>query len=294
MSKAQSKPNSVTSLLDNKNARAVINFHKHAKIPFKLTCSNYTTRIESELMNEKFVHSMQSNRVFAAFSKVKSDIKKKEPPNINKSQLNYFQHDFNKNMEIESVINIDLKSAYATILLNKGYISESTYAYLHTIPKKDRLASVGMLASRKIIFEFNKEGEIFDVQENVSEYENYFYYAVKETYAIMSELRAIIGSGYLFTWVDGIYFTGDVDTLIDCAEHLDACGFNFTAEILDEFKLSYTDAGVRLSFLKDGKPKQFALPPKMVEFNKIITDAIILYNQNSQQNEKSNIEVFQK
>lgn len=287
-SRRKKTDNDGTSLLDNKNARAVINFLKHSGIPFTLTCSNYTTKVESEIMNKKFVHSMQSNRVFAAYSKIKSDVKRFAPPDIDKAKLNYFYHDFNRSFDLPVVYNLDLKSAYATVLLRQGYIEPSTYAYLHTIPKRDRLASVGMLASRKMVFQFDGMGEVIDAVEQVSENENYFYLAVRETYKIMSTLRAMLGPGYLFTWVDGVYFLSDHRSILQCADYLDSVGFNFTFEELSNFRIRYDDKGIRIDFNKEGKPKQFNLPPKQGEFTRIMTDAIISYNSKIKNNEFQN------
>lgn len=268
-----------TSLINGKNARSYIEFLKDAKIPFVLTCSNYTTMIKADnIINMKFVQTMMSNRCFAAFSKIKSDIKNVAPPDINKSQLQYFLHDFNRSFKEDEVMNIDLKSAYAAILYMDKIISDETFQYLSTIPKSDRLASVGMLASKKTEFYFDHEGVIVDVVEKRSEKENFFFYAVKRTFEIMTELRNIIGENYLFTWVDGIYFKYDHYAMLECAEYLDSIKFDFSAEILKNFLLDYSELGIKIEFYKEGKLKRLNLPPRNTEFNRIMADAMVHFH----------------
>src|SRR6185436_4244864 len=115
------------SLLRGSNARAYIRFLKDAKIPFTMICSNYTIEIQAEGLDKKFIASMQSKRTFAAFSKLKSDVKTKPVPDINREQLHYFLHNFKESVFVGDVYNIDLKSAYATILHKDGFISKNCF-----------------------------------------------------------------------------------------------------------------------------------------------------------------------
>lgn len=247
---------------------------KDANIPFDLTCSNYTTKIESNLLDRKFVYSMQSNRCFAAYAKVKRDVKSKPIPEIDKEDLNYFEHDFKKTCQIEKVFNIDLKSAYATILLLDGYITKETYKYLTSLPKHDRLASVGMLASQKKIFAFDRRGTIRTYEQSISPLENFFYYAVKRTFEIMQDLRSILRRSYLFTWVDGIYFTPDMDGLMGCEDYLRRIGFRYSEEILTDWNVRVVSGAVKLSFVKEGRVKSFSLPARQSQFALLMADAM--------------------
>jgi len=51
------------------------------------------------------------------------------------------------------IFNIDIKSAYATILKNDGLITQKTFDFINRLPKQERLTAVGMLAGKKNIFE---------------------------------------------------------------------------------------------------------------------------------------------
>lgn len=217
---------------------------------------------------------MQSNRCFAAYAKVKKDVKNKPVPAIDKEELHYFEHDFKQTCHIDKVFNIDLKSAYATILLLDGYIGKDTYTYLTALPKHDRLASVGMLASQKKIFAFDRKGTIRTYEQSVSPLENFFYYAVKRTFEIMQDLRIILRRSYLFTWVDGIYFTPDMDGLIGCEDYLRRIGFRYSEEILTDWHVRVVSGAVKLSFVKENRVKSFSLPARQSEFATIMADAM--------------------
>lgn len=243
-----------------------------------MTCSNYTTQIESDVINKRFVYSMQSNSCFAAFSKVKSNIKDKAIPDISKDELNYFHYDFKEDIQQEVVYNIDLKSAYASILYQEGYIKKDTLDYLSKISKYDRLASVGMLAAKKQIFHFGRSGNILRFQETVSDKENFFYLAVQRTFEIMQNLKAIIGEGYLFTWVDGIYFMPDRGKLIACENYLRKLRLRYSEDILRDWSVKIKNGGIRISFIKENKHKVFNLPGKETKFQQIMGEAKSLLN----------------
>src|ERR1043165_7292141 len=100
-----------TSLLRNNNARAYMNYLKKIGIPFEMYISNYTAKFKTDLFERKFVHNMQSNRAFACFAKLKSDLKDKPVPEIDYNTLSYFVHNFKQDISYDAVTNIDLKSA---------------------------------------------------------------------------------------------------------------------------------------------------------------------------------------
>lgn len=268
------------------NARAHINYLIESKQDFVLTSSNYSTGIDNESWSEKYVANMQSVRTFAAFAKLKKAIKEKQVPNIDREDVIYYTHNFKDNVYIESVVNIDLKSAYATILYNDGYIGDDAFNYLMRCKKQERLSSVGMLASRKEIFTFEKGDPKGEPEEVVSPNSGFFFYAVKRTYEIMDELRRICGNDYLYTWVDGIYFLPDPTKLKMCQEYLRKLKFNFTTDILSQFEVRIKQDMVLVQFIKEGKRKIFNLPGIESEFKRILTDSILLFNDKNKNNEK--------
>lgn len=265
------------------NARTHINYLVDIAANFILTSSNYTTQIEMDDLRDKYVQTMQSNRTFACFAKLKKDTKDKPVPAIDNTMVNYFVHNFKKPIYIDNVLNIDLKSAYATILFNDGFITEDTFNYVSKSAKKERLASVGMLAARKKIFTF-KTGCVVDESEIVSEKSGFFFYAVMRTSEIMAELQKIAAKDYLYTWVDGIYFLPNDNVKWRCINYLADHKFNYTCDELEQFEVEFKRDNILVTFKKEGKRKIFNLPLPMTEFKRLMIDAILQANRKASAN----------
>lgn len=271
--------------MDRDNAKAYVEFLKTTGFPFTLRISNYTTEIISDMFNIQFVQSMRGKQCFAAYAKVKSDIRNKEKPKINHSSLRYFEHDFTSPCIIPQVTNIDLKSAYASVLYNDGFITEPTFQYLRKIEKMDRLAAVGMLASKKYIFNYDATGKLFEgikgYSKIVSDNEDFFYYCVKKVQDIMTFLKGIAAKNYLFTWVDGIYIVPDPETEKELKEFLDSINFSCSVETLQNFRVQFLNDKIKVDFLKDGKIKLFNIPARQ---STLASDMIqLLTNQKIEQ-----------
>jgi len=117
--------------LNEKNVKLFVDLLKAQKAPFKMQLSNYTTKIESEPFNVMFAKTMQSNRVFAAAAYLKSDLNKKQIPDIDMKKNCYYSTSFNGDDFYSDVaFNIDIKHAYASILYKDGLISKKTFTYL--------------------------------------------------------------------------------------------------------------------------------------------------------------------
>lgn len=248
------------SLFDAVNVKAYLEFIKNSGFPYEVKVSNYTTTIKSEIMQKQFMQSLRGKSCFAAFSKLKSDIKGKDKPVVDKEQLRYFNHDFRNDFTTNKVINIDIKSAYAYALYNNGIISETTMLYLCKIPKLDRLAAVGMLASRKDVFTYNEKNELVGHRKEVSENENFFFFAVQAIQNLMDELKRISGTDYLFTWVDGIYLKNNDSILPELFSFIQDNGYKFSIEYLTDFEVKILKETVKVRFLKDGSVKSFNVP----------------------------------
>lgn len=254
---------------------------------FDLYISNYAMKVIADEQIINFTKHEQSRATFAAFSKLKSELQEKPRPDIKHDDVIYFLHDFKAPIYVERVCNIDLKSAYANILFMDELITKATFKYLSKLVKRDRLSAVGMLASKKQVFEFRK-GQPQNVREERSEFAPFFFYAVKRTYEIMSELKKICGKSYLFTWVDGIYFLPDPGIEKDCKQYLSEIKFPFSVEHLKEFDVDFLQRSIKVSFLKatDEKKKRFDLPMQDSAFNRIMSNALLLTNNKKQkQNE---------
>lgn len=269
----------ITSLARDNNAKKYLKYLLDVGLNFELQTSNYTTTIIlPNDLTRKYVINKQSNRTFAAFSKIKKDIKGKRVPKISSHNLIYFQHDFINDIFVDEVINIDLRSAYATILVNDGFISMETFQYLAQCNKKERLAAVGMLASRKRIFQY-KKGQPIKQTEIVNPKAGIFFHAVKKTYEIMTKLKQIAGSNYLFTWVDGIYILPDKDSYFDIIKELGNYNIDFKTEFLKDFEIRIRKKKAIITFKKPNSKgkmenKVFQLPVNQNEYQKSVIETI--------------------
>ena len=259
------------------NANALLRFYKKVKADFELSCSNYSIEIKTTDGKDKFVKNLQSMKTFAAFQKIKKDVKGKPIPEIDREALRYFEHNFSKPVAIPVVYNIDLKSAYATILYNDGIISAETFDYISKLKKEERLAAVGMLASKKHLFTFKSGKPVDPFSTHEAETANFFFYAVQRTDEIMLDLKNLCENSYLFTWVDGIYFT-DENRCEAIVKYCNRSGLRCTVDRLEKFTVKFFEKKVMVRFLKDGKLKEFTLPMKIIDFKKMMLETLQEYN----------------
>lgn len=255
--------------------------------------SNYMTTIILKGHKEKWVMNKLSNRTFAAYAKVMADIKDKPIPKISATDQIYFEHDFKQPCKINSVINIDLKSAYAAILYRDRYISKETYDYLCNCQKRERLAGVGMIAKKSTIY-YVENGVAVNSVPVVSPTAGIFFYAVKKTYEIMSLLKKHCGENYLFTWADGIYFLPDDKIVGKCIKELKNHDFDFHVDYLKDFDVQLFRRRFVITFEKKNghnefESKMFQLPLNKSNHKKSIIEAFNNFKKSKNETGKGKI-----
>ena len=227
------------------------------KETFELTLSTYTTRFS--LPDAEFVFMLEciNESCFSAYHKVKTDVLKKPLPKVNQRDIIYFVSHIVP-MDLPIVYATDIKSAYANVLFNDGYLSLDTFSYLQTVRKPDRLASIGMLAGHKTTYYFTK-GKCQYSSDDFSENSDYFFYCVKRTNAIMNECKRAIEPYFLLTWVDCIYYTS-----VECRPEIERVlrdnNLNFSHFELHNFKALDKGKDCLLSYNKDGVNTYFFIP----------------------------------
>lgn len=246
--------------LNEKNIKQAINYHLIFNIPFKIYVSNYTTKLESEIQKLHFIKKAQSRKMFTIYQKIKSELKQL-PEQINIKNIKYYQTNFNySDLYADKIYQIDIKSCYPNILLNKGLISNETFNLMSKLNKQDRLSSIGMLASKKNIFSYNQFGE-WEHEVIQSEYSDYFFYCVQETYKIMDSCKNILDGEFLFSWVDAIYFTGGnfyADKIIRYLKEIHNLESSYN--ILREFEVELKANYYKLRYKKDGIATYMNIP----------------------------------
>jgi len=167
--------------LNEKNIKDLIDFHKNFKLPFTISISNYTSLFNSDLYNLHFLKKSHSKQMFAAYSKIKSGLQPL-PKSVDIKYIKYYQTNFKyEQIYSDYIYQIDIKSCYPNILFNNGLISVATNEYMAEMSKENRLAAIGMLASKKNVFTFDDTGKVASHSVVKSELSDYFFFCVQET-----------------------------------------------------------------------------------------------------------------
>lgn len=233
--------------LNNDALQAYVGLCKKGRYPYKLTISNYTTHLLCYGMgfDMLFMNSFQSKKMFIGYNMIKSDFEKwtaNEIPVIDYNDVLYFENEIKQDIELTNVINLDLTSAYATVLRNDYFIQEKTYQYLQNIPKIDRLACVGMFASRKTIFEYSETGEIAKYEIVQSPTTGYFTHCIKQVGDLMLKIKAAIGSSFLQFWVDGVYINSeDAGAVAEAKKIIEQANFQYKEKLIPKFRAKILD-----------------------------------------------------
>jgi hypothetical protein len=137
------------------------------------------------------------------------------------------------------VFNIDISSAYLTVLFNTKLISKNIFLEISNMKKKDRLKILGMLAYQPYFFYYEK-GILFSQTQRKNDFRNVFFYCVKETFKIMKIIKKKLGNDFIFSWVDGVYFQGERNINLVC-DILRTKKLKFTVERLPYFSARKSD-----------------------------------------------------
>lgn len=231
-------------------------------IPYSIKHGTYTTILDSEVGKHKFVVNNYSTRVFIAKNKVKKDVLQSD---VGQDIMrgSYAKRNFGvdstlKNFYSPKVYNIDLSSAYVYAIHNAQIITKDTFNYLQSLKKGERLPSLGMLASSHTNFLF-QSGKCLDYSVHREPTAPVFYLLIQEINDVMEECRWILGSDYIFHWVDGIFF--DINTSVKkikmVEEVLRDSHFPYKYESVEDFRFNKNAENFVISMIKNGERKRY-------------------------------------
>ncbi len=254
-------------LFTQNNWKSYRDYIKSLRLPYLIERSNYTLKMTCNNINISFLETQQPNIVFAAYNKIKSNIvsRKLEPPDIEIDEIAYFNFNIPDKLLNEPfpvIYNVDIKSAYSSILEREEIILPDTAALIKRIPKLNRLVSVGMLASKKNIETYSETGDLIDFWTNKNPLANFFFLCVKKTGDIISSCEKEIGKDFIFSWVDGIYFFTESSQKKISQVLLDE-GLKFTFRAYYDFVCKKSFNGSKVITFRDtpgGVKKTFLLP----------------------------------
>jgi len=245
---------------------------KKANMNFVLENSTYTAKIITEDSIINFNTKNLSIKCFCASQMILKDINESgiKKPKISISDLEYFEQNLKSEL-IPKVVNFDITKAYPTILFSDGFITQKTFDYMNELKKTERLASIGMLARKKNITEF-ENGKPINTKIDRKETAEYFFYLVDKTNKIISEIRQNVKLRFLFSWVDGIYFEFTNQSDIFEAEKiineiLNKYKLKFTTEYLTDYVSHFHNGFYQVYFSKGDKIKRFSIPSNEIRLN---------------------------
>lgn len=130
----------------------------------------------------------------------------------------------------ENVCCLDINGAYWQTALMMGIISKEIYEEGIKKDKLTRLASLGSLAKKKEVYEF--DGNIYRHVETIRSYEteNLWFAICYRVSEIMQLLMESLGEDFIFFWVDGIYFKKTDENVKKVKEFLEQCAYECKPE----------------------------------------------------------------
>lgn len=277
------RKSTIKAAYTEKNADTYLSLLHSTKTPYTLTLSNYTMKIESALYDVSFTKNTFSNRLFAAYQALKKDVSTSRMPSVDEENVFYYNtKNHIENVYADVIFNLDIKAAYPNILRNEGYTTASTHKKIMSLPKAERLAVVGMLASRKEIFRHDKNGKVISYGETVSPTSNFFFYCAKRTFDIMEDTRVnILKNDFIFSWVDSLYFNdNDFFSANIAADYIRSeYGLECTVKQYFSFELKHEGDIYKISFYdKDGKFFRFSIPKPETKLKRQITNHLLTKN----------------
>ena len=214
MHKRDSKRSKETFTLELKNdLPQLLEYWIDEGLPFTLYQGGKSYKVEFKGIVYKFLTERIKPQAFVAGNMIKKDINAEQNTVLLSDIRDRINEDDNRYYNSQPVMPhtlgdaylVDINSAYLTVLLNYGLITEKTFNYTNfKCPKRERLVAVGMLAQRKDIYEFKKGLQISHTQE-IAETRFLFNLCVQDVDDAMQKIAKSLPNDYLFYWVDGIY-----------------------------------------------------------------------------------------
>jgi len=204
---------------------------------YYLEQTTYTDTIIDQNQNKIIVApNFTANNTFIASKKIISDYENSGIylENIPQSIIHYYNLN-NNDFFFERAILIDINAAYPTALKNTGIISEETFNFLMRLKKIQRLKAIGMLASSKFIYEFEK-GELISTRKtDRNKYADIYFYASYEIGEILQKCSVLNKNDFLFYWFDGIYIKPNWIYAAEIMNLLKENNFEFSVSWIENF-----------------------------------------------------------
>jgi len=240
--------------------RSELDLLRELKWDFEVHHGTYTTKIIKPTGQTTYSTVAFRNKVFVAANLVKKDCINSPLAdvvlNYQHSKTNYANQSDLEDYQADRVLNIDLKSAYASCLLRNKLITPKTYEYLASLNKDERLPAVGMLARSYMLYKYEK-GECVLVDRFRADTSEFFFFLIECIDIIMREIKWLLGEYFIYYWVDGVFFRKDTpQSRIDKVEkYLNSIEYPYSYEYVNDFNYVNNAGACEIHLSKNGKEK---------------------------------------
>lgn len=173
----------------------------------------------------------------------------------------YLSNDYIGDFCTREVYNIDINSAYLSVLQNEGFLSKELHNEIYNLEKKDRLICLGLLAYEPTYYYFKDGNKIpYDSKVVKNDFKNFFLFCVWKTSEVLREVKKVLGNDFIFSWVDGVYFQS-VEFLKDIViNEFKANGLAVSFEVLKNFTHVLKKETHHFIYEKEGKTVSMNVP----------------------------------
>jgi hypothetical protein len=266
------KQNAATIFKNPQLQESIIKQYKEAGLDFQVKHSNYNTQIIGQETVLKFIQTEHSIKVFVAYNKIVSDLKKSDKT-VEILQQDWSTENFDsknglKPCKYKTVLNLDITSAYPYCLFINKLISQDTFNYLMGLPKSERLPAIGMIAKKSVWIDYNN-GKASNWDVKTGEYANIFFFVIQQITDLMAWAADIAGDDFLFYWVDGIFLKPTISKkkLQEITGIFAEQGYYYKYENVKNFSVVRENDKLFINMIKNGEEKPYTMYDKNLARN---------------------------
>lgn len=266
------KQNAATIFKNPQLQESIIKQYKEAGLDFQVKHSNYNTQIIGQETVLKFIQTEHSIKVFVAYNKIVSDLKKSDKT-VEILQQDWSTENFDsknglKPCSYKTVLNLDITSAYPYCLFINKLISQDTFNYLMALPKSERLPAIGMIAKKSVWIDYNN-GKASNWDVKTGEYANIFFFVIQQITDLMAWAADIAGDDFLFYWVDGIFLKPTISKkkLQEITGIFAEQGYYYKYENVKNFSVVRENDKLFINMIKNGEEKPYTMYDKNLARN---------------------------
>lgn len=262
------------------NYKVLKNYLIESEKDFNIYISRNSIKIhefnDSDIIKHFYAKNKLNPKVFSIVKKIKKACDYFEANNpeylkYDRQRIKYYNYNHSELKTIKRFYYIDFSACYITQLKNVGLFSSELFNSINSLPKKDRLISLGMLAYEPYLIKY-KNGIMDEHVEKIkNDYSKFFFLACHLTTDLMEQVIKRIDNKYIFYWVDGIFFE-DKNIYYLIRDYLSSINMNFRFGSCYDLRVIENNRYYNVSFYQSDKNefeiKRYNIPKYFAEVEK--------------------------